>query len=267
MSVQSTQTADRLSYASLAAIPGWFGRDDFAAFGFFLDGQQHAEPPGDLAELGVYKGKSAAMIGAFQQPSETFTVVDIFEDGRMSDADNARENAREYENFARADFERYYRSIHPRLPVVVQGLSESIGDHAAHGTHRFVHIDASHLYEHVARDITVAKSLVRHDGIVVLDDYRSPHTPGVSAAVWAEVSRGLRPLLLTRNKFYGTWNAATLWPERIDRWLDGSSFEHEVQMIGPHRVGRMWPVVPRWSRWVPPAAVPMARKVYTAIRR
>lgn len=85
-------------------------------------------------------------------------------------------------------------------------------------TCRFVHIDASHLYEHVRDDIGAVREILLPGGLVVLDDFRSEHTPGVSVAVWeAVLNRGLRPICLSTQKLYGTWGTRSrcrrsCWP-------------------------------------------------------
>nr|WP_291838572.1 hypothetical protein [Candidatus Microthrix sp.] len=61
-------------------VPGWMIRADQWLFERILSFQVGSQAPGDLVELGVYKGKSAIVIGRHQQPGETFTVCDLFED-------------------------------------------------------------------------------------------------------------------------------------------------------------------------------------------
>jgi hypothetical protein len=75
----------------IADIPGWFFPADILLFRFFLSHQVDDGELGDLAEIGVYQGRSAVLIGSYIQPSETFTVVDLFEDGKRTDGANARE--------------------------------------------------------------------------------------------------------------------------------------------------------------------------------
>ncbi|MFI1177345.1 class I SAM-dependent methyltransferase [Streptomyces melanogenes] len=105
-------------------------------------------------------------------------------------------------------FEANYLRFHRRLPTVIQPSSCAITAHALERSCRFVHIDASHLYHHVRADIAAARQLLAEDGIVSLDDFRSPHTPGVAAATWeAVLTTGLKPVVLTENKLYGTWGS------------------------------------------------------------
>ncbi|MFJ4091287.1 class I SAM-dependent methyltransferase [Kitasatospora sp. NPDC089913] len=198
-------------------IPGWFFRLDQEAFGHLLTAQSTAGTTGDILELGSYLGRSAVLLGDHVRPGERLTVCDLF-DSDAGDADNAAEMTMSYRTtLTRSGFEANYLAFHPELPTIVQAPTSVLADgRVPEGSCRFVHIDASHLYEHVAGDIAVARRALSGTGLVVLDDYRSEHTPGVSAAVWQAVfTGGLRPVLLTPMKFYGTWGD----PEPVRRAL------------------------------------------------
>lgn len=85
---------------------------------------------------------------------------------------------------------------------------------------RFVHIDASHMYEHVRTDAETAKTVLVNDGVAVFDDYRSRHTPGTALAVWEQVvTGGLRPICITESKFYGTWGDPGGYRDMLFRML------------------------------------------------
>jgi Methyltransferase domain len=241
--------------AQIAAIPGWFGRIDVAAFRVLLPETADHLCGGDLAELGVYKGKSAVLIGSYLQRGEILTVIDLFGDD-TGDTANGRENHEQYPELTRMHFEREYKAIHGVLPVVIQDFSSAISEHASHGSHRFVHIDASHLYKNVVADIAVARLLLKPDGVVVLDDYRNGHTPGVAAAAWQAMSAGLHPFLLTPMKMYATWGDATPWKKAIDTWLKTGTDGYERQIIGDDEVIRVWSNTPKIARFIPPAAMP-----------
>jgi predicted O-methyltransferase YrrM len=204
----------------LATIPGWLDSVDEELLRFFLRTQVELGESGDLAELGVFMGRSAVVLGDYIQPGETFTVIDLFEQPATDDA-NRDENLAQYPNLTQREFERHYLRFHSALPTVVRGYSQTITEYAPHGTHRLLHIDASHLYEHVLGDIAAAKTLLSPTGIVVFDDIRELHTPGVAAAVWGEVATGgLHPLAMTYNKLYATWGEPGLWQKRLAEWPD-----------------------------------------------
>ncbi|MEU4980364.1 class I SAM-dependent methyltransferase [Streptomyces sp. NPDC021969] len=186
-------------------VPGWFWPLDQVLFSWFLERQERLDTRGDLLELGAYLGKSAILLGHRLRDGETLTVCDLF-GAEPPDAANRAEAAKSYSSLTRQAFERNYLSFHDALPRIIQAPSSAIVDEVAAGTCRFVHIDASHLYEHVEGDIRAARELLGPDGVVVLDDFRSEHTPGVAVAAWeAVLNRGLRPVCLSSQKLYGTW--------------------------------------------------------------
>ncbi len=202
---------------------------------------------GDLAELGVSFGASAVLIGSHLGEGETFTVVDLF-GSDAADSANAEEVADSYPGLTRAAFEtNYLEIVGPPLPHIITGYSTTIIDHAPHGTHRFVHVDASHLYEHVAADIQAARTLLKPDGILVLDDFRQPHTPGVAAAAWQAVTAlGLRPFAISPNKMYATWGDASGPRLAVEAWLATTTWRYETQQVNDMPLLRVLPreVVP-----------------------
>ncbi len=246
--------------ADIDSLVGNFLPVDSALFRVLLSATSE-QLHGDLAEMGVLYGASAILIGSYLQPGETFTVIDLFGGSELDDA-NAEENSQYYPGLTRQAFEANYRRFHDTLPVVVQDLSSAIVNHATHGTHRFVHIDASHLYEHVAPDIANARLLLKPDGIVALDDYRSPHTPGVSAAAWQAVfEQGLKPFLLSEHKMYATWGDTSAWTSAVETWLADSDYTVDRQVINGHPVLRIISPRPRPAhpikRFIPEVAWPV----------
>ncbi|MGW0625883.1 class I SAM-dependent methyltransferase [Streptomyces sp. NPDC002758] len=210
----TTQETTRLP-RRIDDVPGWFPVLDQLLFDWFLSRQETAGLRGDLLEVGVYMGKSAIFTGSHLQPGERYTVCDLFEGDAPDDANQA-ESTKSYSKLTRSVFEENYLSFHDELPRVLQGPSSIVPDEVEPGSCRFVHVDGSHLYEHVYGDIGAAQDLLVPDGIVVLDDFRSEHTPGVSIAAWeAVLNRGLRPICLSTQKLYGTWGD----PEPIQKQL------------------------------------------------
>ena len=261
---------------TLNDVEGWFYPRDQAVMTWLLDRQERSEPAGDLLELGSYLGKSAILIGTHLRAGERFTVCDLFGSAPTDDA-NQREQNGSYRTLTRQGFERNYLAFHPELPAVVQSTTDQITEHVASGSCRFVHVDASHLWEHVHGDIEAARELLRPDGLVVCDDYRSEHTPGVAAAVWTAVANGgLRPICVTGNKFYGTWGDPDPVQNELVEWLDGlRKGLAETQHILGHRLVRVrkWPNPPlpevraRHAGQAPRSAVPAPAAGGAARRR
>ena len=185
-------------------VHGWFGVQDFDLFEWFLS-RQSGGPPGDLLEMGAYLGRSAILLGYYVRAREALVVCDLFGAG-SGDPTNDVENVSYAANLGRRRFEHNYTAFHGALPRIVQGPTSSLPAELVADGARFVHVDASHLYEHVAQDLRTAQVLLRHDGIVVCDDYRSTHTPGTAAAVWEAAADGrLNPICVSKQKLYGTF--------------------------------------------------------------
>jgi hypothetical protein len=239
---------------SLDDVPGWLKTTDMLLFEWLLT-TAGPSGPGDLLEIGVFQGKSAIHIGRFRREGETFWVCDLFDLARdeMSIHPGAR---RGYADLTQETFERNYLSFHDKLPVIVRGKSESIVDHVRAGSLRFAHIDGSHMYEHVRQDLLSARTLLRPDGVVVFDDYRTEHCPGTAAAVWeGAISEGLRPICVSANKFYGTWGDPDPIQERIIELVDRRADHRlDVQDVLGRRLIRVFRVAKRAAWLARPAA-------------
>jgi predicted O-methyltransferase YrrM len=259
--------AMRLTDADVFSIVGAFWAPDLDLFRLLLD-ETSRNGSGDLAELGVLLGRSAVLIGDSLGPGETFTVVDLFEETADDDA-NQEENQSSYHGVTQDVFESNYTRVLGSLPVVVKGLSTTIVDKAAHGTHRFVHIDASHLYEHVVADIEVARTLLRPDGVVALDDFRAEHTPGVAAAAWRAADHGgLRPFAVSPRKMYGTWGDPDPYVRRVTDWATGNGLFEETQQVLGHTLVRVGePPHHPAKRYLPEVAWPALRWASSLGRR
>ncbi|WDV54056.1 class I SAM-dependent methyltransferase [Streptomyces coeruleorubidus] len=247
----------------LADVPGWFPPLDQMLFTWFLERQQKQGMRGDLLELGVYMGKSAILLGHHLQDGEQFTVCDLFE-GDAPDEANKAESTKSYASLTQQAFERNYLSFHDTLPTVIAAPSSVVADKVAPDSCRFVHIDASHLYEHVHGDIGAAHDILVPEGIVVLDDFRSEHTPGVSVAAWeAVLNRGLRPVCLSTQKLYGTWgDPEPLQEELLEMLRQRTDCGLSVQEAAGHRLvrarskGMKPPPFPPSRHYMEPAPAP-----------
>ena len=232
--------------ATLDDVPGWLFGQDQALMSWFLERQNRLAIPGDLLELGAYLGKSAILIGQYRVGDQRLTVCDLFEDAAQ-DHDNDAEMRQYRSTLTRLAFERNYLAFHTALPSIVQGLTSTISSHVAPGSCRFAHVDASHLYEHVEADIKACRAVMHGEGLLVCDDFRAAHTPGVAAAVWSAVTSGeLHPICLSDSKFYGTWGDPGPVQNELIAWLEtlGPQF-FETQKIAGSTVVRI-------ADWRPP---------------
>lgn len=257
----------------ISRIPGWFSRTDAQLFVLIDRIQQQHGIMGDLLEIGVYLGKSAALLGYLPRGAERLVVCDPFE-ANVDSSTNIAEQQRYYGNLQLQEFKDNYLRFHDELPEIVATTSSRLRAAAELGrTFRFIHIDGSHLYPAVRDDIELARELLVEGGVVAFDDVLAPHAVGVSAAVWAAVAQtGLRPLCLAR-KLYATWE-----PKGVDFVKELAARSANEPLIGFESVPLgdgevLWTEArePRWRQIVhgalPPAVVPLARTVGRGVIR
>ncbi|AXE25146.1 class I SAM-dependent methyltransferase [Streptomyces globosus] len=203
-------------------VEGWFSDYDQAIFDWFLTHQEESgAEPGDLLELGAFMGKSAIFLGRYLRDGEEFTVCDLF-DSPAPDESNLAETKGSYPTLTRRGFEVNYLAFHERLPTVIQAPTFVVADRVRPASCRFVHIDASHLYEHVVQDIASSRAVAAPGAVIAFDDYRSEHCPGVAAAVWAAVAtEGLRLICVSGAKLYATWDDPEPYRRGLLDWLEG----------------------------------------------
>jgi hypothetical protein len=217
------------------SVVGAFWDIDFLLFDRILRMQPEYGVRGDLLEIGALYGKSAIVLGCHAGPEEKVIVCDIFNDVE-GDAENVAENSESYNGLNRRKFEENYLRWVGRPPVVIAELSENIVNRVESRSLRFAHVDGGHLYNVVRTDITNTRGLMNDSGVVVMDDFRALHTPGVAAAVWEAVSNdGLIPICISEQKFYGAWNPDTARAtiESLTGWVasQGDAINYGMQDV------------------------------------
>lgn len=208
-------------------IPGWLSFHDAAVMDGILSHQSEDGTKGNLLEIGVYAGKSAVLLGLHLQPKEEFHVCDIF--GEPTDSRNSDEILRSYKNLSRIRFEENYNEFLGKLPTIHECLSLELPRILKDNKFRLIHIDGSHLYEHVVKDLEFATSAIdRQGGIIAVDDFRAQHTVGVAAALWKSILTGtLIPLVITPAKIYLGSPDVVFDFDKMKEKLDS----HEIQSV------------------------------------
>lgn len=219
---------------AFTSIPGWMHALDLALFDRILAHQLGAGISGDMLEIGSYHGKSAIALGYGLRINETLTVCDLF--GTDSDDVFSDEGMDAYDGLTVGAFLKQYQRFHERDPIIQVCSSSSLDLTDCH--FRFAHIDGGHAYNVVRDDIALVHPHAL-DGVIALDDYRSSHTPGVSAAAWEATSQGfLFPFLLSEVKMYAaTTEAGQCYWLNVCRQFDLPREEH---VIHDYDVARMW---------------------------
>jgi len=251
-----------------ASIPGWFVQQDAELFAL-LSALQHEEGVvGDLLEIGVYQGRSAVLLGYLTGPDERVILCDLF--GSSPDATpDIRHDLQGYDGLDLETFAAHWHRFHAGEPgEIVVGRSSRLEGRSWDRPVRFIHIDGGHTYDVVRDDISIARdALADAGGVVVFDDVRASHAPGVGAAVWAAVeSGGLVPFAQSW-KLYASWDAqfAARAADAVFRAMpctDHVVRDHRLVEVHERRRSRSTST----HRWTPPALVPAASKLRRSLR-
>ena len=144
-------------------VEGGYGRDSQLIFDFLLQFQSN-NVIGDILEIGVWKGKSAGMLGIHTRDNETLMLVDI-ED-------------------------RFSSTLSEKLPTlnysthIMSSFQMSFDANLCSRSYRFIHIDARHDASYVWSELEFANEHLKETGIVCIDDFFSVAYPQVTQATY-----------------------------------------------------------------------------------
>jgi hypothetical protein len=192
-----------LSWEKVDAVDGWFGFHSYALWRSLLDFQKAGGQSGDLFEIGVWRGRSATVLASYQQAGETLHLCDLRIDGPAIRA------ALDSVGIA-----------NPRLVEISGPSSELPGRldlRALHQSVRWMHIDGEHTGAAVYSELELAHQIVRHDGLVVVDDFFSPRYPANTTEAVRYLEKNpfhFRLLAVAFNKGY------FCRPESLARYMD-----------------------------------------------
>jgi hypothetical protein len=166
-------------------IEGMLSLFSMAVMDSLLAFQAERGTRGDMVELGVYRGKSAAILAsriARDENLHLFDIADYFD--RPALAKTGASLSFKVANtldLAKRDF---------------RGLRRSI---------RFCHIDASHMFEPTMHEMALADFMLSSDGILCLDDYTNLNYSQILAATFKYLFKrrtDLKMFLVTDEKAY-----------------------------------------------------------------
>ena len=174
-------------------IDGWFFPLDQLVFYELIAIQNRLNVGGDVAEIGVYKGKSLVLLSLLKSESQRLLGFDLFDqDFQVTTEQNL------------SDFGTRENVILKK--GLTSDISQSDLETLVHTPLRFLHIDAGHEYHEVLEQLELFTPFVGDQGIIAMDDYQDREFPGIEAAVldFSERDRPRRfvPFLSGGNKMF-----------------------------------------------------------------
>lgn len=178
-----------------AQTEGWFGVEAAALWDTLLTAQREQGIVGDLLEIGVWHGKSAALAAMHVDRSrERLWLVDLWLKEEEVRATLARVGA-----------------AYPEDIQVRRCDSRSLSRDRALRRERFrwIHIDGEHTADAVSSDLELARRLLDPRGIICIDDFFNWMYPQVTSAVFETLRRRRRQLTLFLCGFNKAYVCAT----------------------------------------------------------
>jgi len=155
----------------LPSIEGWFyGRDAFTFIALHQI-QRASGISGDLAEVGVYHGKSLGLIATFRAKDEHVYGFDLFQPPASLE--------RTSDTIIKATGSTEGVSLLAMNSQLVQ--SDEL-ERLVPRPLRFLHIDAGHEYEEALSDLRKFSARMSDTGVLAIDDFYIREFPGVCAA-------------------------------------------------------------------------------------
>lgn len=170
-----------IDFRKIEQIPGWLDRGEADVFADVLTRQSEAGIVGDILEIGVFWGRSAAVEAQFLQPGEHLVLVDVFENGCGSE-------------------EGVWENLQMVLPDLDRDIVEfwvmRSQDFPRDRQFRFIYVDGGHTEADALADLRLGEDVLQDQGVMVVDDYGGTEWPGVTAAVDTFLAEGRFEVML-----------------------------------------------------------------------
>jgi hypothetical protein len=193
------EDVDEYLHAS-RSVEGWLFPVDAYLIGYVDEIQKAIGLRGNLFEIGVHHGKSAALLGRMASDGEVLGVCDVFDD---QDQNVSRSGEGSRQLFER-NVERLSDLPTARLHVFAK-RSALLTTQETTSECRLFHIDGGHRPADVVADLGTAAQAIVAAGVVVLDDVFNPSWPGVAEGLYRFIQGDagtFLPFLIGGNKVF-----------------------------------------------------------------
>ena len=162
---------------------------------------------GNIAEFGVHHGLFLFLLNSLRHENEVCFAIDVFDEQRLNvDCSGLGSLAvfLSHVETLMASQRGSFRIV--QRDTMSFSTSEAVNLFGKKGV-KFFSIDAGHTIQHTFNDLCLAQEVLAPGGVVALDDYMSPHWPGVTEGFYrftGSANRRLRPLSYFQNKLFLT---------------------------------------------------------------
>lgn len=186
-------------------VEGWVAPELLDYLLCIARAQVDAKLTGNIAEIGVFRGKLLIALAHLARDGERCVALDIFDDQKMNiDGSGAGSLA-----VLRENFERFAPDGCELVTVKADSLAMTIDQRVAvardHGPFRLFSVDGGHTVQHALNDLLTAQDMLTDGGVILLDDVFHRHWPGVTEALGLFYNRyvpRVAPFLHGHNKLF-----------------------------------------------------------------
>lgn len=186
-------------------IYGWLGLKAVDALVLVTQYQADYGIKGDALEIGVFQGKFFLALAAAIDSTDIAVGIDIFSE-QILNVDNSGAPEQDLFSIFMGNVEKFAPDIDNIRIVTGDSMVVRAADlieMSPRRGYRLVSVDGGHTAEHVVNDLLLASDILVGGGVVFLDDWSSPHWPGVFEGYdrfMANLNRNLAPFLYADNK-------------------------------------------------------------------
>jgi hypothetical protein len=192
---------------SFPQIEGWLAGELLDHLKCIARAQDDAKLVGNIAEIGVYRGKLLIAMAHLARPGERCVAIDVFDE----QAKNIDGSGAGSLGLLRDNFTRFAPDGCELMTVATDTLAMTLDHRVAvardHGPFRLFSVDGGHTVQHALNDLLMAQDMLADGGVVLVDDIYHRHWPGVTEAVGLFYSRyvpRVAPFLHAYNKLFLT---------------------------------------------------------------
>jgi hypothetical protein len=196
-----------IEYSStiLPLIDGWLAPIDCAVIITSLCAQANAGVSGDIAEIGVWRGKSAILLSYFPSKNEAFYAVDVFDFYRSATGHQTGSMPYADPRIFRENLATYGMPHSVKEIVCDSRDSDKLIEKLGRQSIRFFHVDGGHSYQNLLADLNTVFSTIKERAIIAFDDFMQVDNPEVTEVIF-DVFRTcpceIVPFAITGKKLY-----------------------------------------------------------------
>jgi hypothetical protein len=162
---------------------------------------------GNIAEFGVHHGLFLFLLNALSNDHEACFAIDVFDEQSLNVDGSGRGSLAAFLSHVETLMASQRHSFRIVQRDTLSFSTAEVVDLFGKNGVKFFSIDAGHTLQHTFNDLCLVQEVLVPGGIVALDDYMSPHWPGVTEGYYrftCSANRRLKPLSYFQNKLFLT---------------------------------------------------------------